>query len=57
MLGDKSLAWYYRITFGLMQHHKYSLGEIEMMIPFEMEIYIDMLFNHLEEQQQKTEQQ
>jgi len=38
-----------------MQYHKYSLTEIEEMFPFEREIYIAMLVNHLEEEKQKLE--
>ena len=31
--------YYYKTNFGLMQYHKYSLTEIEDMIPFEKEAY------------------
>ena len=30
-----------------MQHHKYSLTEIENMIPFERDLYIQLLLDHL----------
>lgn len=33
-----------------MHHHKYSLTEIENMIPFEKALYVDMLLKHIEEQ-------
>jgi hypothetical protein len=36
-----------------MQHHKYSLSELDMMIPWEREIYIAMLVAHLKEEEQK----
>jgi hypothetical protein len=36
-----------------MQYHKYSLTEIEEMIPFEREIYVAMLMQYLEEEKQK----
>ena len=39
-----------------MQHHKYSLTEIENMIPWEREIYVHMLLSYLEEEQKKIEQ-
>ena len=39
-----------------MQHHKYSLTEIENMIPWEKEIYVSMLVNYLKEEKQKQEQ-
>lgn len=40
-----------------MQHHKYSLTELENMIPWEREIYITLLMQHLEEEKQRIEQQ
>ena len=40
-----------------MQHHKYSLTELENMIPWEREIYVTMLTQYLEEEKQKMEQQ
>jgi hypothetical protein len=38
-----------------MQYHKYSLSDIEDMIPFEREIYIAMLIQFLEEEKQRLE--
>lgn len=38
-----------------MQYHKYSLTEIEDMIPFEREVYIAMLVQFLEEEKQRIE--
>jgi len=43
------------INFNLMQHHKYSLTEIENMIPFEREIYLSLLKAHIEEENQKAQ--
>lgn len=54
-LSHNSLANYYYMNFNLMQHHKYSLDEIENMIPFEREIYVDMLKGYLEELKQQRE--
>ncbi len=44
------------MNFALMQYHKYSLEEIENMIPFEREIYVALLVQHLEEEKQRLEQ-
>lgn len=52
-MGFDSLANYYKTNFNLMQHHKYSLHELESMIPFEREVYIMILAQHIEEQNQK----
>lgn len=38
-----------------MQYHKYSLAEIEELIPFEKEIYVAMLVNYLEEEKQRIQ--
>ena len=40
-----------------MQHHKYSLTEIEDMFPFEKEIYVALLMQHLEEEKNRLENQ
>jgi len=40
-----------------MQHHNYSLSDLENMIPWEREIYVDMLMEHIEEQNKKMEEQ
>lgn len=38
-----------------MQYHKYSLSDIENMLPFEREIYVAMLIQYLEEEKQRLE--
>jgi len=40
-----------------MQHHKYSLTEIDNMIPWEREVYLSMLTEWLKEQKQEAERQ
>jgi|TARA_B100001964_G_C14069041_1_gene525021 hypothetical protein len=40
-----------------MQHHKYSLEELNNMIPFERHIYIDLLIQHLKEEKEKRDRQ
>ena len=40
-----------------MQHHKYSLTEIENMMPWEREIYVDMLINYIKEENEKQKQE
>ncbi len=37
----------------MMQHHKYSLTELENMLPWEREIYIDMLIQHIKEENER----
>lgn len=40
-----------------MHHYHYSLTEIDHMIPWEREVYLDMLINHLKEEQARYDQQ
>jgi len=36
-----------------MQYHKYSLSELEEMMPWEREIYVDLLLQHIREENEK----
>jgi len=36
-----------------MQHHKYSLTELNNMIPWEREVYVQLLMKWLEEEEQR----
>jgi hypothetical protein len=40
-----------------MQHHKYSLAELEAMIPWERDIYVAMLIQYIEQENEKIKQQ
>ena len=56
-LIHNSLSNLYQLNFALMHHHKYSLTELENMIPFERDIYVALLKNHLEEEEERRKQQ
>jgi hypothetical protein len=45
------------VNFGLMQHHKYSLSDIENMVPWEREIYCGMLMQFLKAQEEQQKKQ
>ena len=47
---------YFRLNFSLIQYHKYSLPEIENMMPWERDIYVGLLQSHLEEERLKEQQ-
>ncbi len=47
---------YFRLNFALMQYHKYSLTEFENMLPWERDIYVELLKQHLEEEKLKQQQ-
>ncbi len=37
----------------MAQHHKYSIAELENLLPYERDLYVDMLIGYLEEQKAK----
>jgi hypothetical protein len=41
----------------MMQHHKYSLTELENMLPWERTIYVDLLVKYLKEEKERIELQ
>jgi len=51
------LESYFKLNFALMQYHKYSLTEIENMIPWERDIYVALLQQHIEEENEKVRSQ
>jgi hypothetical protein len=55
-MAHTDLESYFRINFALMQHHKYSLTELENMIPWEKEIYLAFLQQYIEEENLKAQQ-
>jgi|TARA_B100000963_G_scaffold360683_1_gene392525 hypothetical protein len=40
-----------------MQHHKYSLTELDNMIPFEREIYVNLLMQWIKEENERQKEQ
>jgi hypothetical protein len=38
-----------------MQHHNYSLSDLEDMLPWEREIYVDMLITYIKEENEKEQ--
>jgi len=36
-----------------MHHHKYSLTELENMIPWERDIYVGLIINHVKTENEK----
>ncbi len=50
------LESYYKLNFALMQFHKYSLMDIENLIPWERDVYVTLLQQHIEEEKLKQQQ-
>jgi hypothetical protein len=55
-MAHMDLESYFKLNFALMQHHKYSLTEIENMMPWEREIYTGLLSQYVEEENLKAKQ-
>ena len=41
----------------MMQHHNYSLTELDEMMPWEREIYVGLLQNHIKEENERLKEQ
>lgn len=41
----------------MMQHHNYSLTELDNMMPWEREVYVNMLIEHIKEENERLRQQ
>jgi hypothetical protein len=57
MLGHDKLMNHYKTNFSLMQHHKYSLSDIENMMPWERYLYVDLLKDHIKKMEQHRRDQ
>ena len=40
-----------------MQHHKYSLTEIEAMLPWERDVYVSLLINYIKEENERKKRE
>jgi len=40
-----------------MQHHKYSLSDLDNMMPYERDIYVTLLSNFIKEENERLKQQ
>jgi len=49
-----TLLNHYQSNFNLMYHHKFSLTELENMLPWERVVYITMSNQYIEEQKNKN---
>lgn len=50
----ETLSNHYQSNFNLMYLHKFSLTELNAMLPWERMVYITMLNAYIEEQNQKN---
>lgn len=52
-LSHDSLVNHYKTNFAMMQHHKYSLTELDNMVPWEREIYVSLLQEYIKEENER----
>ena len=52
-----SLEGYFDYVFSLVQHHKWSLTEIENMLPWERDVYVEKLVQFIKEENQRIKEQ
>ena len=57
MLSHDSLANHYQTNFAMIQHHKWSLTELDTMIPFEKQIYVSLLQQWIKEENERVRAQ
>ena len=55
MLSHESLMNHHKTNFILMHRFGYSLTELDNMLPYEREVYVMLLLQHLEKEKQKAQ--
>ena len=48
MLSHMSLANHYQICFAMAQHYHYSLTELDELLPYELDLYMQMIVDHIQ---------
>ncbi|NDB58620.1 hypothetical protein EB001_09255 [bacterium] len=56
-MGHDTLANHIKSNFNLIHHHKWNLGEIDGMMPWEKHIYVELLNAWIKEQEETARQQ
>ena len=46
-----------KTNFAMIQHHKWSLTEIEEMMPWERDVYVTLLNDHIKEENERIEKE
>ena len=49
-MSHSNLQIYYKTVFALAQHHKYQISEIENLLPYERDLYVELLIDYIESQ-------
>ena len=51
-----TLEAYYELNFKMIQMHNWSLTEIENMIPYEREVYLTLLNEHIKDENRRIKE-
>lgn len=54
-LSHENLHNYYNSNFLLMYLHKFSISDLEDMLPWERDVYVTLLENYIQEQKSKSD--
>jgi len=49
LTGYSNISVYYQTIFSLVQHHKYSMTEVNEMYPYERDLFVELLLIHLKQ--------
>jgi hypothetical protein len=47
---------HFETNFSLMEHHNYSLSDLENMMPWEREVYVALLVNYIKQKEQSMKE-
>jgi hypothetical protein len=53
MLSHTNLFVYYQKNFAMAQFHRYSIYELETMLPYERDLYFDLILDYVKKQEDK----
>ena len=56
-MGYQRLAVYFKTMFSLMNHHKWNLSEVEDLMPWEKQVYVDLLEDWIKQKEQEAREQ
>lgn len=55
IIGNDSLKNYYETNFSLMKLHNFSLSELDALIPWEKEAFIELLLQWIKSEKKRIE--
>lgn len=54
-MSHNTLENYYKIIFAMAHHHHYQIGDLENLICYELDIYIDMIKDNTQKLAEQAE--